>query len=82
MNWKDMPLSHKIAYGISGLAVAVWLIMKVKPELFPIDMTYTAIAVFTVSEAVIYWSTNRKWAFLLIAGAAISMAFFILLECL
>ena len=80
MNWKNMPLSHKIATVISCLAVAVWMIPKVKPDLFPVDLTYPAIAVFTACEAVIYWKEKRKWAYLLIAGAVISMAFF-LLEC-
>ena len=74
MNWKNMPLAHKIATVISWLAVAVWAISKVKPDLFPIDPTYPAIAVFTLCEAVVYWSTKRKWAYLLIAGAVISLA--------
>ena len=78
MNWKNMPLSHKIATVISGLAVVVWLIPKVKPDLFPFDLTYPAIAVFTVSEAVVCWKKKRTWAYLLIAGAVISLACFFL----
>ena len=74
MNWKNMPLTHKIATVISWLAVAVWAISKVKSDLFPVDPTYPAIAVFTLCEAVVYWSTKRKWAYLLIAGAVISLA--------
>lgn len=77
MNWKNMPLSHKIATAISGLAVVVWLVHKVQPNLLPIDPTYPAIAVFTVCEAVVYWK-NRKWACLLIAAAVISTACFLL----
>ena len=73
MNWKNMPLAHKIATVISWLAVAVWAISKVKSDLFPIDPTYPAIAVFTLCEAVVYWSTKRKWAYLLIAGSVISI---------
>ena len=73
MNWKNMPLAHKIATVISWLAVAVWAISKVKSDLFPFDPTYPAIAVFTLCEAVVYWSTKRKWAYLLIAGAVISI---------
>ena len=73
MNWKNMPLAHKIATVISWLAVAVWAISKVKSDLFPIDPPYPAIAVFTLCEAVVYWSTKRKWAYLLIAGAVISI---------
>lgn len=73
MNWKNMPLAHKIATVISWLAVAVWAISKVKSDLFPIDPTYPAIAVFTLCEAVVYWSTKRKWAYFLIAGAVISI---------
>ena len=80
MNWKNMPLSHKVATVISWIAVVVWLIPMVQPNLLPIDPSYPAIAVFTVCEAVIYWNEKRKWSYLLIAGAVISMAFFVL-EC-
>ena len=78
MNWKNMSISQKIATVIAGLAVFVWLIPKVKPDLLPVDPTYPAIAVFTVCEAVICWKQNRKWAYLLIAGAVISLGFSIL----
>ena len=78
MNWKNMSISQKIATVIAGLAVVVWLIPKVKPDLLPVDPTYPAIAVFTVCEAVICWKQNRKWAYLLIAGAVISLGFSIL----
>ena len=75
MNWKNMTLCHKIATVISGIVIAVWLVYKIKPDLFPFDPTYPAIAVFTACEAVVYWNTKRKWAYLLIAGAVISLAF-------
>ena len=78
MNRKDMPLSHKIATVISALAIVVWLICKVQPNLLPIDPTYLAIAVFTLCEAVVYWKKKRRWACLLIAGAVISAACFLL----
>lgn len=78
MNWKNMSISQKIATVIAGLAVVVWLIPKVKPDLLPVDPTYPAIAVFTVCEAVVCWKQNRKWAYLLIAGAVISLGFSIL----
>ena len=78
MKWKNMPLSHKIATVIAGLAVVVWRICKVKPTLFPVDPTYPAIAVVTVCEAVVYWKDKRKWAYLLIAGAVICLACFLL----
>lgn len=78
MNWKNMPLSHKIATVIAGIAVVVWLVFKVKPDLLPIDLTYPAIAVFTICEAVVYWNNKRKWSYLLIAGAVVSIAFLFL----
>ena len=78
MNWKNMPISHKIATVIAGLAVLVWALSKAMPTLLPIDPTYPAIAVFTVCEAVVYWKNKRTWACLLIAGAAVSIAFFVL----
>ena len=74
MDWKNMPLSHKIATVIAGLAVVVWLIARVQPNLLPVDPTYPAIAVFTVCEAVTCWKKKRTWAWLLIAGAVISIA--------
>ena len=75
---KKHALSHKIAMIIAGLAVVAWLISKVKPDLFPFDPTYPAIAVFTLCEAVVCWKKKRTWACLLIAGAVISLACFIL----
>ena len=78
MKWKNMPLSHKIATVIAGLAVVVWLIQHVKPDLFPIDATYPAIVVVTVCEAVVYWKDKRKWAYLLIGAAVICLACFLL----
>ena len=73
-----MPLSHKIATVIAGIAVVVGLVFKVKPDLLPIDLTYPAIAVFTICEAVVYWNNKRKWSYLLIAGAVVSIAFLFL----
>ena len=78
MNWKNMSITQKIATVISGLAVAVWLIPRVKPDLLPVDPTYPAIAVVTVCEAVVYWKDKRKWACLLIAAAVICLACFLL----
>lgn len=78
MSWKNMSLIHKIATIIAGLAVAVWVLHKVKPSLLPIDPTYPAIAVITACEAVVYWKEKRKWAYLLIAGSVICLATFIL----
>jgi MFS superfamily sulfate permease-like transporter len=78
MNWKSMPFHHKIATIISCLAIVVWLICRAKPELFPMDLTYPAIVVFTVCEAVVCWKERRKWAWVLIAGAVISLACFVL----
>ena len=77
MNWKKMPLSHKIATIISWLAVVAWLIPKVQPNLLSFDLSYPAVAVFTVCEAVVCWKERRKWAYLLIAAAVISTACFI-----
>lgn len=82
MKWKNMPLAHKIATVVACIAVVVWLIPHLQPDLFPIDLTYPAIAVFTVCEAVICWKQKRKWSYLLIAGAVISTACFVLELCL
>ena len=73
MNWKDMPLAHKIATIISFLAVAVWLVSNLQPNLLPFDPTYPAIAVFALCEAVIDWDKRRTWSYLYIAGAVICL---------
>ena len=73
-----MNLSQKIATFISILAVVAWMIPIVSPNLLPIDLTYPAVAVFTLCEAVICWNNRRKWSYILIAGALISIACFIL----
>ena len=78
MKWKDMPLAHKIATVISGLALLVWLIPRVRPNLLPFDPTYPAIAVFTVCEAVTYWKTKRVLAWIMIGAAVISITCYIL----
>ena len=78
MNWKKMPVSHKVATVIAGLAVVVWLIHHVQPNLLPMDPTYPSIAVFTACEGVVYWNQKRSWALLLFAGAVICMACFLL----
>ncbi|MBR5231609.1 MAG: hypothetical protein IKW00_05110 [Clostridia bacterium] len=76
MNWKDMTLLQKIALIISCIAAFIAALALRDPNLFPINMTSPAIAVITVFEALAYWKQNRKLAYLLIAGAVISLAFF------
>ena len=76
MNFKNMTISQKISTIVACLAAFVWMIHNLSPNLFPIDPTCPAIAVFTVCEAVVCWNDKRKWAYLLIAGAVISIAFF------
>ena len=78
MKWQNMTPMQKVSFIISCIAVAVWVVSKAKPGLFPIDPTYPAIAVFTVCEAVVCWNQRRKWSYLLIAGAVVSMACFLL----
>ena len=82
MKWKAMNLMQKIATIVAWVAVLLLVVSKVKPELFPIDMAYPGIALLTVCEGLVYWSYKRKWAYLLIAAAAICMACFILELCL
>ena len=82
MKWNDMTTMQKVVFIITCIAAVLVVIANVKPDLFPINITYPAIAVVTVGEAMAYWKQNRKWAYLLIAGAVVSMAFFALELCL
>lgn len=74
MNWKNMSPVQKLATVIAGIAVVLWAIAQVKPDILPIDASYIAISVFTLCEAVVCWKQKRKWALLLIAAAVICMA--------
>ena len=78
MNWKNMPVSHKIATVVAVLAVVFVLVCKLEPSLIPVDPVCPGIAVFTLCEAVIYWKEKRKWAGWLIAAASVSLICFIL----
>ena len=78
MSWKNMSVIQKIATIISFAAVAVWLICQIEPTLLPFDATYPAIAVFTGCEAVACWKERRVWSYVLIGGAVICLACFIL----
>lgn len=82
MNWNKSTPMQKVALVIACIAVLIKVVFEMKPDLFPIDPTYPAIAVFTVCEAVACWKEKRKWAYVMIAGAVVSMAFFILELCL
>ena len=82
MNWKNMPLAHKIATVVSCISALVWVIAQLKPELFSVDLSTPAIAVFTVCEAVVYWESKRKWAYLFIAAAVICAVIALLEFCL
>ena len=82
LKWKDMTPLQKVALIISCIAAFLIALALRNPDLFPINMTCPAIAVITAVEALAYWKQNRKWAYLLIAGAVISLAFFILELCL
>ena len=76
--WKEMSGLHKVATVVACIAALMFVVSKVWPELLPMDLTYPAIALFTVCEALIYWKEKRKWAWLLIAAAVVSLACFIL----
>ena len=78
MNWKNMTVTQKVVFIIICIAAVLVVAVNLKPDLFPVNITCPAIAVATAGEAVAYWKQKRKWAYLLIAGAVISMAVFIL----
>ena len=82
MKWKDMTTLQKIGLIITCLGAVVVVVAMMKPELFPVNMTTPAIAVMSVGEAMDYWQKSRKWAWLFIGAAAVSMACFVLEICL
>ena len=76
--WKEMTSMEKVALIISCIAAFVIALALRKQDLFPVDITCPAIAIATAFEALAYWKKNRKFAYLMIAGAVISLAFFAL----
>ena len=82
MNWKDMTPLEKVALIVSCIAAFVVALAMRNQDLFPVDITCPAIAVATALEALAYWKKNRKLAYLMIAAAVVSLAFFILELCL
>jgi branched-subunit amino acid transport protein AzlD len=73
-----MTLLQKVALIISCIAALLVALALRNPDLFPINMTCPAIVVITTCEALAYWKQNRKLAYLLIVGAVISSAFFMM----
>lgn len=82
LKWKDMTSMQKIGFIIVCLGAVLMLVGIMKPELFPVSMTTPAIAVMSVGEAMDYWQKNKKWAWLFIGAAVISVACFVLELCL
>ena len=77
-NWKDMTPMEKFALVVSCIAALVVALALRNQTLFPFDITCPAIAIATAFEALAYWKKKRKWAYLLLAAAVISLIFFVL----
>ncbi len=80
--WKDMSPMEKIALIISCISAFIVALALRKADSFSVDIICPAIAIATAFDALAAWKRNRKLAYLLIAAAVISLAFFILDQCL
>ena len=80
--WKDMTSMQKVGFIVVCLGAVLMLVSILKPELFPVSMVTPAIAVMSVGEAMDYWQKSKKWAWLFVGAAVISIACFILELCL
>ena len=80
--WNDMTPMEKIALIVSCIAAFAVALALRNQDVFPVDIVCPAIAVATALEALAYWKKNRKLAYLMIAAAVVSLAFFILELCL
>jgi hypothetical protein len=76
--WKDMTFLQKAGFVVVCLGAVLMVVAIMKPDLFPVNMTTTAIAVTSVGEAMDHWEKNKKWAWLFVGAAVISMACFLL----
>lgn len=82
LKWKDMTSMQKTGFIVVCLGAVLMLVSILKPELFPVSMVTPAIAVMSVGEAMDYWQKQRKWAWIFVGAAAISLACFVLELCL
>ena len=82
MKWKDMTSMQKAGFVILCLGAALMAVSLMKPDLFPVNMSTPALVIMSVGEAMDYWQKNKKWAWLFIGAAIISLACFILELCL
>ena len=82
LKWKDMTIMQKTGFIIVCLGAVLMLVGIMKPEFFTVNMTTPAIAVISVGEAMDYWQKSKKWAWLFVGAAVISIACFILELCL
>ena len=82
LKWKDMTSMQKTGFIVLCLGALLMAVAVVKPDLFPVNMTTPALAVISVGEAMDYWQKSKKWAWLFIGAAVISMACFALELCL
>ena len=80
--WKDLTSMQKIGFIVVCLGAILMLVGIIKPELFPVNMTTPAIAVISVGEAMDYWQKSKKWAWVFVGAAVLSMASFVLELCL
>ena len=82
MKWNELTSMQKIGFILVCLGGVLVVAGFMKPDLFPINMITPGIAISSVGEAMDYWQKNRKWAYLFIGAAVISMACFVLELCL
>ena len=78
MNWKNMSTAEKIILVILCIGALILALAFSNPNLFSINPTYPIIAAVTAFEGIVEWKKNRKMACLMIVGAIISLACFLL----
>ena len=80
--WKEMTSLQKAGFIVLCLGAVLMLAGVVKPDLFPVEMTYPAIVIMSAGEAMDYGEKNRKWAWLFAGAGAICLVCFLLGLCL
>jgi MFS superfamily sulfate permease-like transporter len=78
INWRNLSLTQKVATVVAGIAVILAVMGSATPERFPVNINAPCIALFTLCEAIINWNGRRKFSYVLIGAAVISMASFLL----
>ena len=79
--WNEKNKAEKVMEIISGIAFCIWAIFTYVPNKVPYAemISYIALCIVCVCEAVAFWNTKRVISYIAIGGMVLMLAALILL---